>query len=41
MFYLNLRENGTNYKNQFKYWTFNSYLWRYDGPKYEICAKMQ
>jgi hypothetical protein len=40
MFYLNWKDNCKIYKNQFKYWTFKSYLWRYDGPKKAFCAKI-
>jgi hypothetical protein len=31
MFYLNWKDNCKIYKNQFKYWPFNFYFWRYDG----------
>jgi hypothetical protein len=40
IFYLNLKENGINYKNQFKYSTFYSYLWRYSDLKEAFCAKI-
>jgi hypothetical protein len=29
IFYLNLKNKGLIYKNQFKYWTRYSYFWRY------------
>ena len=38
MFYLNLKENGINYMNQLKQWTFYSYFWRYRDPKQAFCA---
>ena len=40
MFYLNWKYNCKIYENQYKYWTFNSYLWRYGGPKKAFYAKI-